>query len=100
MLAAEYASYKRAQQARSKEADFESGRKDRGERDIWAWAGREQGLTTVLERDHLNVRRARGRPEKERKRMGEVRAVRAAAAQMQMQMAQEGQGQSVAEAAV
>lgn len=41
----------------------------RTERDVWAWEGRAEGLTTILERTHLNVRKARGRPEKERARV-------------------------------
>lgn len=42
----------------------------RTEREVWAWEGRAEGLTTELERRHLNVRKARGRPEKERARLG------------------------------
>lgn len=42
----------------------------RTEREIWAWEERAEGLTTTLERTHLNVRRANGRPEKERARLG------------------------------
>jgi hypothetical protein len=39
-------------------------------------------LTTVLERDHLNTRRARGRPEKERRRQREVRGLEGVLGQM------------------
>jgi hypothetical protein len=41
----------------------------RTEREVWEWEGRQEGVTTILEREHLNVRRARGRPEKERLRL-------------------------------
>lgn len=36
------------------------------ERDMMAWEGREEALTMRLERLHLNGRRARARPAKER----------------------------------
>jgi hypothetical protein len=35
-----------------------------------SWEGREPGITTRLERVHLNDRRARARPEKERRVLG------------------------------
>ena len=37
------------------------------ERDVWAWEDRAEGLTTRLERMHLNKRRQNARPGKERK---------------------------------
>jgi hypothetical protein len=40
-------------------------------RKVMAWKGRAEGLTTRLERDYLNVRRANARPEKERRRIEE-----------------------------
>ncbi|GMK55277.1 hypothetical protein CspeluHIS016_0203330 [Cutaneotrichosporon spelunceum] len=53
-----------AQRARREKA-FASGREERTDRDIMAWADRPAGFTTSLERKHLNTRRDRARPAKE-----------------------------------
>jgi hypothetical protein len=57
------------------QADPENRASRRTERDVWAWEEREEGVTTVLEREHLNVRKARGRPDKERARVSAYRTV-------------------------
>lgn len=69
-LAHEYAKYKSSISSVKRDSRFDTGKVLRSERDVWAWSGRQEGLTTVLERDHLNVRRARARPGKERQRLG------------------------------
>ncbi|OCF32963.1 hypothetical protein I316_05301 [Kwoniella heveanensis BCC8398] len=55
--------------AELKEQAFESKKARRSEREIWEWDGRADGLTTRLERIHLNKRRAEARPKKERRRI-------------------------------
>lgn len=50
------------------QADPDNRAARRTEKQVWASEEREEGLTTRLEREHLNVRKARGRPEKERAR--------------------------------
>lgn len=52
-----------------KEKAYADGREKRPEREIWRWEGREPELTTRLERLHLNRRKQRARPGKERKWM-------------------------------
>ncbi|WVQ99527.1 hypothetical protein IAU59_006663 [Kwoniella sp. CBS 9459] len=53
----------------AKEQAFESKKARRSEREIWEWEGRADGLTTTLERLHLNKRRGEARPKKERRRI-------------------------------
>ncbi len=52
-----------------KEVIYAKGQEKRPEREVWEWEGREMELTTRLERLHLNKRRQRARPAKERKEM-------------------------------
>ncbi|KAK8864550.1 hypothetical protein IAR55_001800 [Kwoniella newhampshirensis] len=67
-LHAELSQNKMARQVEEKERGFASGKLRRTEREMWAWEGRAEGLTTRLERLHLNKRRANARPAKERRR--------------------------------
>ncbi|WVF71339.1 hypothetical protein IAT40_006142 [Kwoniella sp. CBS 6097] len=55
--------------AEAKEQAFESKKARRSEREIWEWEDRADGITTRLERVHLNKRRGEGRPKKERRRI-------------------------------
>ncbi|CAK9781094.1 hypothetical protein CC85DRAFT_282545 [Cutaneotrichosporon oleaginosum] len=64
-LGAEERAAKAEAAVKRREAAFNSGREERTERDIMAWADRPVGFTTSLERKHLNTRRARARPIKE-----------------------------------
>ncbi|WWD17134.1 hypothetical protein CI109_101571 [Kwoniella shandongensis] len=67
-LHAELTANKSSRKSEEKERAFDSGKLRRNEREIWGWEGREEGLTTRLERLHLNKRRGGKRPEKERRR--------------------------------
>lgn len=70
LLAADIRQIEHENAAAKKEARFEKGFSRRTEREMRSWEGREPGLTTRLERVHLNDRRARARPEKERRTLG------------------------------
>ncbi|KAK4689288.1 hypothetical protein P7C73_g824, partial [Tremellales sp. Uapishka_1] len=71
-LAHQYAQIKSELASARKEVLYDTGKARRTVRDVMAWEGRRDGLTTRLERLHLNVRRSRNRPAKERKRADEV----------------------------
>ncbi|WRT66542.1 uncharacterized protein IL334_003501 [Kwoniella shivajii] len=68
-LSAEYTSNKIARQKEERERGLDSGKLRRTEKEIWDWQGRKDGITTTLERLHLNKRRAEARPKKERNRI-------------------------------
>lgn len=67
-LGAEVARARAAERRAERDALFAAGKETRTERDIWEWDGRPKGITTPLERTHLNKRRSRARPAKEERR--------------------------------
>ncbi|WVQ67283.1 uncharacterized protein L199_005478 [Kwoniella botswanensis] len=67
-----YYEYKQNQLERreeEKQRALDSGKVLRTERQIWEWDGRKDGLTTNMERLHLNKRRREKRPQKERRNL-------------------------------
>ncbi|OCF60996.1 hypothetical protein L486_00640 [Kwoniella mangroviensis CBS 10435] len=67
-----YYEYKQNQLERreeEKQRALDSGKVLRTERQIWEWDGRKDGLTTNMERSHLNKRRREKRPLKERRNL-------------------------------
>ncbi|WVW84112.1 hypothetical protein I302_106141 [Kwoniella bestiolae CBS 10118] len=65
----EYNANKAARSEEEKQRGLDGGKVLRTEKEIWAWEGRVDGLTTNLERGHLNRRRRDGRPAKERRNL-------------------------------
>lgn len=88
----EVAQILQAEKRAAREAALNAGEEERTEREVMQWAGRPKGVSTPLERLHLNTRRARNRPEKEQRRVSHEQARREAEEMARKVLAAEAEG--------